>query len=486
MQYQTPIQRTLAAIGTIFLLLTTLGSAGLVVPARAGTTVTPTIKVTSSPQIIYPGDVLTLNVTITSPASSALNAVRVTQVLSPALTLQHSGVVGGSQSCPTLPCSLGKINIGTSAQITSTYEIGNLAPTSLISYTITVSATELSAPRIITNTLTVAQPIVYLPLVRKPFPDPYAQWQKLTPPAAGSAINYLFVSRGTTCAGPVIEENLPDSIFAATDSGIFQLVTASTQGISPTWKLRGSSTISATHIITSQGSLFASAFNQSAVLRSDDAGATWHDEALAGNRGVYWLADSGTRILAAGTDGLFIREGGVWRADPKLKGSITGVAVAGSNAYAIQYGTNKDTLWRSTAGGAAGTWISAGQILGTTSFMQTIDTSSAGGPELLVGTVDGGLYSLGAGGLTPFSSGLNLTVYGIWRDGQSRIYAAMREPGGLMRFGAAGGVGESLSSAAGAPPTSERLYTVSGRDNSSCNIIAVGSRAGAVWVRRIP
>jgi hypothetical protein len=77
-------------------------------------------------------------------------------------------------------------------------------------------------------------------------------------------------------------------------------------------------------------------------------------------------------------------------------------------------------------------------------------------------------------------------VYGIWRDGQKRVYAAAETPGGLRRFAPTGGASNLDLSAlpTGGSLTAQTLYTVNG--STVCNIIGVGSESGGVWLRRVP
>ncbi|NTV65624.1 MAG: hypothetical protein HGA65_19115 [Oscillochloris sp.] len=462
-------------------------------PQRASAAGVRTMNVVGTPSgAVAIGQQIVYTLTISNPLATALADVSLSQQITPTLTLRGvsfgSGITGCSQG--SLPCSGAQVLTNTTALITVTYEVaGSNLVGQPITYTATLSAPTLLQPlRATANAGPIEAQRLYLPQITKPAPDIYAQWVKLAQPAGGAAVNYLYVAPGSTCAGPVFEQGLPETIIAATNSGIYALRPATTAGSLPSWELRSSTTISGSHIINSDLGYFASAFNMGSVLRSTDSGATWSPEALPNsNQRVYWLAASGQRILAAGNRGLFIREGGAWVADPQVTGVIFSVAASGNTAYAVQVGSSKDTLWRSLAGGAAGSWAQVGQLPGSVNFIQTLDVRGGGSPELLVGVVTGGIYQLGPSGLLPFSQGLSLTAYGLWRDSQGRIYAALRESGGLQRFTSVGGAGEVLNTLAGdAPPIAQRLYTVSGRADSPCNILATGSREGNVWLRRIP
>lgn len=160
------------------------------------------------------------------------------------------------------------------------------------------------------------------------------------------------------------------------------------------------------------------------------------------------------------------------------------IAATGRNVYAAVVGNPKDTLLISSDGG--NTWPVQRQLPGAINFVQTLDAALVT-PQLLIGTVGGGLYMLdGTDTIVPFSQGVNATVYGIWRDSQARIYAALAAPGGLRRFPAAGGASDfNLSTLpSGGSLTTETLYTVNG--SQQCNVIVVGSKSGNVWVRRVP
>gem|GEM_PF-4213681 len=470
---------TLIAAGALFVF------EFLLTPASAAEE--PVLVVNSVEAPVRPGDPLTLAVSITAPADAPLAGVRVSQLITPALRLSTISSSGGSESCAVLPCELGEIAEGTTALITATYQVAEtIRPSMLISHTTVLSATGLTAPREFSATVTVQPHLLRLPLLRQPFPDLYAQWRKLVAPTPGAAVNSLYVPEDNACAGPISEESLPTPLLAATNAGLFQLSPATAQGALPTWQSRGPAGAEVSHIVAGADALYASVFNRGPVLRSTDDGATWAEELLPGNQGTYWLAVSGARVIAAGKGGLYTREGGTWVHEPQLTGSVFGVAAAGGNIYAAQIGRDRDTLWRSASGGAAGTWQPIASPPEPVRFLQMLDARPGATPELLVGTVGGGLYRLGPTGLTAFSQGLALTPYGIWRDREGRVYAALREPGGLQRFAPGGGAGESLSAQSGAPPATERLYTVNGRAGGLCAIIAVGSRTGDVWLRRIP
>lgn len=329
---------------------------------------------------------------------------------------------------------------------------------------------------------------LYLPLIRITAPDRYANWQAIAAPVPGTAVNFLYVAESPACAGPGEGQWLPTPLLAATGAGIYRLIPAQAPDTAPTWEGRTAPNIEASHIISASGSLFAGAFNQGFVLRSDDNGMTWNEEALPNNTGTYRLASVEGRIFAAGKNGLYVRENGVWSVEAQIPGATFSVAAMGTLVYAVQIGAAKDTLWYSAVAGDRGTW----QILATppdpVRFLQVLEPiqTTNGAPEAIVSTVGNGLYRLNAAGLTPFSQGVQRTAYGLWRDERGRIYAAFREDGGLQRFLPEGGVGENLSAAPGAPPQTERLFSVNGRATGFCPILAVGSSSGNVWLRRIP
>ena len=468
---------------TLLNTITVTGTTAPVREIRLDVTSTQTGTITVGDQFVY-------TLAISNPLAAAYE-LSLTQQITPTLpppALSFS--TGITTTCTTLPCPSATVFTDTTALVTVTYRI--LGDSSLLGKLITHTTT-LSMPTLLaTRTVTVTggpviKQSVYLPRINKSFPDPYAAWVKLAQPAGGTAVNYLYVSQTSSCVGPAYEQNLPADILAATNSGIYRLKTVTMTNSLPSWELRSSPTISASHIISTALGYFAGAFNQGSVLRSTDGGVTWVPESLPNaNQWVYWLAASGERILAGGDRGLFIRENGIWVADPQLTGAVFSVAASGTVAYAVQFGNAKDTLWRSLAGGLSGTWASIGQLPGGVNFMQTLDLHVGGTPELLIGIVGNGIYRLGANNvLEPFSQGVSVTAYGLWRDNLGRVYAALREPGGLQRFAAAGGVGESLNALPGAaPPVTERLYTVNG--STACNIIATGSREGNVWLRRMP
>ncbi len=437
------------------------------------------------------GDQLQLTMIITNPAQQPLTAFTLTQVLTPEqqlITVTFSPQISG---CADLPCTTGTISAHASALVTATYIISGPVG-QVITHSSTLSMPALAAPLVFTGTTAAVGPQrVFLPLIRRPYNDPYTQWVKLAQPAGASAVNYLYVNQThDQCSGPVSEQALPATIFAATNNGIYQLQPATAVDTYGTWVLRSSNTLSASDVISTPFGYFAGGINEGAALRSQDDGLSWTPEALPNeNQRIYRLALAGERVLAAGNRGLFVRESnGTWAAEPAMNGVIFRVVADGQKAYAIQNGNEKDTLWRSEAGGAINSWQEVGQLPGEANFMQVIELNNSAEPTLLIGVVRNGIYQLDAtGALVPFSSGLDLTVYGLWRDSQQRIYAAVREPGGLLRFSTTGGAGEPLHTLPGqAPSADERLYTVNGNAGGQCNILMTGSREGNVWLRRIP
>ena len=470
-----------------------LQALALTVYGEPTTSLKPSLTVTSSDKsciLLLRDKVVTYTLTISNPLAIPLEKVDLSQVITPMLT-PLSPVkfdAGFDKSCSMLPCMGAQVRSNTTAHVTVTYDINNVGLVGKeITSTVTLNAPSLTESIQVTTT---AGPVeerqrTYLSLIRKP--DRYAEWVKLAQPAGGASVNYLYVAQSGECTG--IDQSLPADIFAATSAGIYQFKNATTPDNNPSWTLRSTAAISASHIINTSVGYFAGDFNQGGVLRSIDGGKTWTLEGLPNNnQSVYWLAESNKHILAAGSQGLFIRQNdGTWIADSQLTGAIFSVAASGDFAYAVQFGTTKDTLWKSSAGGDLNTWSQVGQLPGTANFIQTLELRVGGTPELLIGVIDNGIYRLGTNGLEPFSQGISLTAYGIWRDVQGRVYASFRELGGLQRFAATGGAGESLNSLPGsAPPISERLYTVNGRSETACNIIATGSREGNVWLRRIP
>ncbi|WP_129671626.1 hypothetical protein [Candidatus Chloroploca sp. Khr17] len=434
---------------------------------------------------------LSLTIVITNPSQRAIESMTVSQTLVPELPLVNVELGDQIANCEAWPCDTLTILSNTTGLITATYYIDQVVDQP-ITHTSTLSSSILPKPQVfIDATRPVKRQRLFLPIIQDTYPDIYAQWVQLAQPAGGTSINYIYVSQATmACSGPTKEQYLPTTILAATNNGIYQLRHASVPGELPTWELRGSNTISVSHIISTTNGYFASSFNQNSIFRSTDGGQTWQTETLPeDNRFVYWLAASGERILAAGNRGLFIREtDGGWVQDTQVTGSIFGVAARGTNAYAIQIGNDKDTLWGSTEGGAPGTWASIGALPGTANFMQTLYADNESSDALLIGVIGGGIYRLHADGtFTPFSQDANLTVYGMWRDAQQRLYAAFREPGGLQRFAPEGGAGEPLHTLGGdAPSNNERIYSINGNAGDQCGMIITGSRQGTIHLRRIP
>jgi hypothetical protein len=302
--------------------------------------------------------------------------------------------------------------------------------------------------------------------------DPYADWVSLGQPAGGAAVNYLYV--GQACAGQA-----PATILAGTDAGLYSYNGAWARNTG----LNANMMIS--HILnTPNNGLFVASYNFG-TWRSPDGGATWVQQSFPGvDLRTYWLAATDQYIYAAGLKGLYRQStaGGAW---VKIRsGAIYTVAAAGSTVYAAEIGDAKDTLWISADGGD--TWPISRQLPGAVNFVQTLDTAQ-GSPQVLIGAVDGGLFTLdGANNIVPFSQGTGQTVYGIWRDTQGRIYAALDAPGGLRRFPKSGGASDRDLSAlpGGASLATAALYTVNG--STACNILGVGSEGGGVWLRRAP
>jgi uncharacterized repeat protein (TIGR01451 family) len=459
----------------------------------------PTLTVVSSPAAPMIGDTLAITLTVTNPGANPLTAVTLTQTLNQPLPLPSLSADDPAFTCKEWPCPNLTLKPG-STTITATYRV--VAPAlvgQIITHTSSLSMPALSEA--ITRTAaTRAVQIqrVFLPLLWYVVPDLYADWVKLTPPAAGAAVNYLYVSQAEDqCSGPATEQDLPSTILAATNSGIYRLRAATTIGDFGDWELLGGTgALEVSHIISTTSGYFAGAFNQGQVFRSTDDGATWSGEDLPDNQRVYWLAATDERIFAAGSQGLYIRASdGTWAAEPQISGAVFSVAAAGQTVYAVQMqvGARKHTLLHSTAGGAIGTWLLIGELPGAANFIQTLYASQRATPTLLIGTVGNGLYQYGlfqsdGSRLGPLALDPGLTVYGIWRDGRGRIYASYHEPGGLQRFmPRIGGIGEALHTLPGAAPsTAERLFTVNGNPGSQCGIIMTGSREGNVWLRRIP
>jgi hypothetical protein len=310
---------------------------------------------------------------------------------------------------------------------------------------------------------------LFLPLVRTP--DPYFDWVSLGKPAGSTPVNFLYVSQDCTAGRPA-------TILAGTDSGLYSHDTA--------WKLNSglAAEIAVSHIFkTAQNELYVSSYNLG-LWRSVDGGATWDADPTPNNDArVYWLAQTDQYLYVAARLGLYRRSsaGGAWTQIQSWE--IYTVAAAGGNVYAAQIGPNKDTLFISTDGGD--TWPIARELPGAVNFVQTLDAQ--GSSQILIGTVDGGLFTLdSANNIIPFSQGVSQTVYGIWRDGLGRVYAALDATGGLRRFPQAGGASDlDLSTLPnGSSLAEETLFTVNG--SSSCNIIGVGTDIGNVWLRRVP
>jgi hypothetical protein len=430
---------------------------------------------------------LSFSFTISNTTGGELTAVTLTHELSPELSLT-SLALSNAASCAAFPCNLGAVLTDATVLVTATYRTvtSDLAVGSPLGYTTTLTATELEAAAVVSDSLQITDSLSLLPYLRRPYPDVYTAWQRLSPPAGEGDVNYLYVAGGENCAGPTGEQALPEPIFAATDNGIYQLTAASEIGALPGWVQRGGVGLDVSHIISSTQGYVAGAFNDGNVLISNDGGQSWMPESLPNeNDRIYRLATAGDRVFVAGDKGLFIREPGVgWITDPDVTGVIFSVAAAGDTAYASQLGIQKDTIWVSNQSGAPGTWQSLGQLPDPASSVQVFDYQVGSAPELLIGVSDQGIYRQVPGGFAPFAPQPTLKPYGIWRDDEARVYAATREPAGLLRFPATGGAGENLSSQAGAPPTNERLYTVNGRAAGACPIVGVGSREGNVWLRR--
>jgi photosystem II stability/assembly factor-like uncharacterized protein len=311
---------------------------------------------------------------------------------------------------------------------------------------------------------------IYIPLISKA--DPYADWVSLGQPAGGAAVNFLYASHNCNDVQPSV-------ILAGTDAGLYSFGTTWTRNTGL------SARIQVYHILgTSQGELYVASYNLG-LWRSANGGSTWAPESVPnGDTTIYWLASTDQYLYAAGSKGLYRRasSGGNW--SQIQVGIIYSVAVSGSNVYAAQIGKPKDTLLISGDGG--NTWPIARQLPGSVNFVQTLDPNQ-GNAQILIGAINGGLFTLdGANNIVPFSQGISQTVYGIWRDSQERVYAALEQPGGLLRFAKAGGSRDLDLSALpnGGSLAAQTLYTVNG--STACNIVAVGSEQGNVWMRRLP
>jgi hypothetical protein len=312
---------------------------------------------------------------------------------------------------------------------------------------------------------------LFLPMILKA--DPYADWVSLGRPAGGAPVNFVYVS-------PTCGSDLPASILAGTDAGLYRFNGSS-------WTLNSSpgSRISVSHIISTAASgMFLSSYDRG-LWHSADGGTTWARETLPfADSDILWLAATNDYIYAAGSQGTYRRStaGGAWSA---IRTTTTyTIAATGGKVYAAEVGDAKDTLFISSDNGT--TWPTSRQLPGSINFVQTIDSSQAA-PQLLIGTIGGGLFKLdGANNIVAFSQGAGYTVYGIWRDSQGRVYAALETGGGLKRFPQAGGPSDLDLSAlpGGGSLTAEELYTVNG--STTCNIVVAGSESGGVWVRRAP
>jgi hypothetical protein len=311
---------------------------------------------------------------------------------------------------------------------------------------------------------------VALPLIRGA--DHYADWVALGQPAGAVAVNSMYVSQ--QCAN-----DLPVTLLAGTDAGLYSYSAGWTRNPGLAAEIQVSQIFS-----TTQGELYVSSYNLG-LWRSVNGGASWAPDPAPNNDSrVYGLAQTNQYLYAAGRLGLYRRSssGGAW--SQIQDGVIYTVAAFGSNVYAVQIGTVKDTLFISNDGGT--TWPIARQIPGAVDFIQSLDIDPASG-QLLIGAVRGGLFTLdSANNVIPFSQGLSQTVYGLWRDSQQRIYAAAETPGGLRRFAQSGGAANLDLSAlpSGGSLTAQTLFAITG--SRSCDIIAVGAEAGGVWIRRVP
>lgn len=316
-----------------------------------------------------------------------------------------------------------------------------------------------------------AEQQIYVPMANKA--DPFANWVSLGQPAGSAAVNYLFI--GQQCAN-----EQPTTVLAGTNQGLYRYTGAGWERFTGL-----SAGIQVSHVLSpAAGSYYVASYDQG-LWHSADSGISWVREALPGNDArIYWLAANDQYLYAAGSKGLFRRPAGGGGWGQIRSGAFYSVAVAGSTVYAAMIGASKDTLLIS--GDAGATWPISRQIPGAVNFVQTLDAGT-GAPQLLIGAVRGGLYTLdGANNIVPFSQGVGQTVYGLWRDAQGRVYAALEAPGGLQRFAAAGGTSELDLSAlpGGGALTSASLYTVNG--TNACAILAVGSQSGQIWMRRAP
>jgi len=314
---------------------------------------------------------------------------------------------------------------------------------------------------------------IYMPLVSKA--DPYADWVSLGQPAGGAAVNFLYVSQNCNDVQPSV-------ILAGTDAGLYSLGTTWTRNAGLNARIQVSHILS-----TAQGELYVASFNMG-LWRSANGGGTWAPEQMPGvDLLTRSIAANDQYIYVAGDKGLYRRSiaGGSWSTIRHT--STFAVAVSGGTVYASEIGDPKDTLFISADGG--NTWPIARQLPGAINLIQTLD-SAPGAPRLLIGAVNGGLFTLdGANNIVAFSQGVNQRVYGIWRDSQERVYAALEhldQPGGLLRFAKTGGSSDLDLNALpnGGSLAAQTLYTVNG--STACNIVAVGTEQGNVWMRRLP
>ncbi|PDW02321.1 hypothetical protein [Candidatus Viridilinea mediisalina] len=437
------------------------------------------------------GDRLVLTMQLANPAQGPLTGISLSQVLSPELRLLDLEVNEAITGCTTqLPCNNATVMSNSTALVTATYFVDKLVDAP-ITHSSILSMSALSEPISVSgSTGLVDQARIFLPLVRKPAPDIYADWVSLEQPAAGASVNFIYVNQAhDQCHGPVAEQQLPNTILAATNTGIYSLSEASAIGEVGSWQqLTATATLSVSHIISTTVGYFVSSFNEGSVWHSTDNGATWNTESLTDNQWVYWLAEAEGHILAAGANGLFIRTSdGTWIRESAIDGSVFRVTASGNTAYAAEIGATKDVIWRSTSGGAIGSWEAISATLPEpVAFIQSLDLYSGDTPELLVGTVDYGIYQLSGDELIPFAINPTLRVHGIWRDVQGRVYASYRE-NGIWSFPAEGGEGIPLHTQPDNASFGDQwLYSINGNAGSECGIIMAGSREGNVWLRRIP
>lgn len=421
------------------------------------------IAIIGSNPSLQVGGVASYTVYITNTTSA--NAVGATMSVTP-----FHGIVLEPTSIPlALPTITASKSISQSLRVRA-----DIASTLTVTVTVQSGGSSVVADN---RSESVAPSKRYIPLV---FSDLYQAGVSLGQPAGATPINFLYMSQ--ECTAP---NGRPKTILAGTDKGLYSLTVNNSWSRNPTL----ASTIQASHILsTTQAGMFIASFNMG-IWRSTDGGKLWSGESLPNDeKQIYWLAAGDSSLYAAGSKGLYKRSNTQttqpWILLPGRNGKYFSVAALGSTIYAIQVGGNKDTLVISADQG--NTWI-AKQIPRTFNFMQTLDAfQGKSASTLLIGTVKGGLYTLNASNdIIPFSQGLSLTVYGIWHDSQKRVYAALDMPGGLKRFPATGGVSDrDLSAVPGGSLTNELLYTVNG--NLQCNMIAVGSQSGGVWLKRIP